>query len=94
MEDKKDGISTHTSVADGETLLSLLEDARDWGRANGWPIYERYPQYERIRRIGEMVDEGGGRSAMQQVHRGIALHDPELGSMLEALWDGVGQWRW
>jgi hypothetical protein len=91
---KEDVIPTRTSPSDVETLFSMLNEAREWGRDNGWPMYENYPQYEQIRVIGEMFDRRGGRGAMQQAHESVAIRDPELGSMLEALWDGVGKWRW
>lgn len=95
--DKEKAIAAEGSRGEGvsqevHSLLSALNDARVWGRANGWPVYDQYPQYQTIRSIGTSIDQQGGREAMQRAYYYIESCDRELASMLGNLWDGVGRW--
>jgi hypothetical protein len=86
-------------VADGERpgpehqeLLALMLDARAWGQAHGSPAFKAYPQYDRVRAVGERLHEAGGLSAMQKGHLHIRHQDPTVSSMLEDFWHGIGTW--
>jgi hypothetical protein len=73
-------------------LYELLVQARAWGRSNGWPVHEEYPQWKRVREIGEMIDEEHGFDEMQRVAYYIDARNRELTSHLTQFWHCIGQW--
>ena len=77
-------------------LMALVPEADAWGRANGHPEVQRYPQYERVRQIGQEFDALGGLAGMQKAllatQRRLADHPPQKYSyaIVSHGWSGVG----
>ncbi|HAB19189.1 MAG TPA: hypothetical protein PLX89_24985 [Verrucomicrobiota bacterium] len=81
------------SVPEIHELLAVLDEARSWGTDNSWPLFHSNPQYEKIRAIGQKIDERGGYREMQAACLVVRSEDQELASLLETFWKGVGKWR-
>ena len=78
-------------------LVRVVDEANEWGQKNHWPAFSKYPQYDRIREIGEQINEVAGFDGMQEaclelqrsckVIRGISVSAPA-----EYSWMGIGGW--
>ena len=60
-----------------------------------WTDYEDVPgsQKAECRRIGEELNRLGGMSAMRDAYYEAKGHN-RAASVVQAFWDGVGEWRW
>jgi len=82
-----------------EEVLGLTLAANDWygtadykraeGGAIPWPKY--YPQYARLRALGEEIYRTGGIEAMQRVGAYVRARARST-VLLENMWDGIGEW--
>jgi len=76
-----------------EALIPLLTSAYEWGKRNGFPVFEEYPHYEQIRLIGKGINRKGGFEAMQRSYYYIHAQSSTLGGLLESFWHLIGDWR-
>ena len=74
-------------------MLSHLMDAGSWGSVNGFPLHEKYPQYDKIRAVGNQIHARDGLEGMQRVYYWVQSKNAERASFLNYMWDGVGSWR-
>ncbi len=74
-------------------LNSALKSAEIWGKKNGYPLYEKYPQYEKIHMIGEKINQIGGHSGMWIPYNNILENNRMAASFLEGMWHGIGTWQ-
>jgi hypothetical protein len=82
--------------AGAEEVLRLVIEACSWGSRNGnpWPLAQ-YPQYARIRELGNAINGAGGIEAMQRAAAFVDARTRRVaGSMtlLNNMWDGIGGW--
>lgn len=89
---KSSQTKTIHGIDETRSLISILSEAYEWGKNNRWPIYEKYPQYQGIRDIGEKVYRKGSKEAMQATYYHIRTQNFELADMLNHFWHGVGSW--
>ena len=73
------------------TLKELLIRANKWGEGNGYPRYEKYPQYNEVQEIGKKLNNMGGIELMRKAYGEVEGHIPYPG-MSEYWWDGIGSW--
>lgn len=81
-----------------EELLRVINEAVMWAAAeeekNGdWPEYENYPQYEKIREIGNDLYKQNGFQGMLAGHDHVKNANSYAGSLIERMWDGIGGWQ-
>ncbi len=76
-----------------EEVLQLILEAYKWGEKKGWPVCNKYPQYNRIRQLGEKINRSGGIGAMRRVAAFVEVRTP-FGSMtlLNDMWHLIGEW--
>ena len=72
-------------------LKELLITANKWGEGNGYPLYEKYPQYNEVQEIGKKLNDMGGIELMRKAYGEVEGHIPYPG-MSEYWWDGIGSW--
>jgi hypothetical protein len=66
----------------------LLEVSREWTR------HDRIlPNEERARALGRRLYEIGGEGLMQMAYYHATAANPAA-TVLAALWDGIGEWKW
>lgn len=60
-----------------------------------WNIHEDIPRSQQIecREIGKRLNEAGGFALMQDAYREARSRNRAV-SVVQAYWDGVGDWRW
>ena len=75
-----------------DELRSLLREAYRLSETRGARVFKEYPQYERIRAIGELIHQIGGFEQMQQTYHYFRVSEPMLGIMLDRFWHGIGGW--
>jgi hypothetical protein len=74
-------------------VLDLMIAAHVWGKSNGWPGAQTYPQYARVRELGEKLYRSGGHQAMEQVAMYVIAEGASRGfggTLLSIMWDGIG----
>ena len=81
-----------------DELMQLVRDANAWGSSNSFPEVEIYPQYERVRQIGEEFNKlagiGGMQKALTSTQRRLDDYPPEKYSYAIVVygWEGIGGW--
>ncbi|MBI5678779.1 MAG: hypothetical protein HZC52_09920 [Planctomycetes bacterium] len=65
--------------------------ANRWGKENGYPLFEKYPQYKEVREIGEKLSDMGGIELMREAQR-IANERIPCPGMTEFWWHRIGDW--
>jgi ankyrin repeat protein len=73
-------------------LYLLLVEANSWGRTHNWPHHDEYPQRQRVREIGELINNEYDFGGMQRVAYYIDAKNTDLTSHLSQFWHGVGSW--
>lgn len=87
----------HVSLLIDE-LIQLVHDADSWGSNNNFPEVEIYPQYQRVRQIGEKFNKLAGLSGMQKAlsstQRRLDDFPPQRYSYAIVVygWTGIGGW--
>ena len=81
-----------------EELVAQHQVGFDWGLRNGFPRARDYPQYERVRRLGELIHAKAGYEGMQEacriLQRRVVTRDGGGQAWLaEAAWEGIDDWR-
>jgi hypothetical protein len=82
----------YRNLACSTPLETLVLKANKWGKINGWPLYEKYPEYEEIRSIGKSLNEIGGIELMRLAYSAVHENIPYPG-MSEYWWDNIGDWE-
>jgi hypothetical protein len=59
-------------------------------QAKSFDSWKEYPEYERIREIGESLDEMGGLELMQKAYYSVRTRELYFS---QDWWDGVGSWQ-
>ena len=81
-----------------EELADLARVANNWGAVNGFPEVEEYPQYARVRQLGEefyrLAGFGGMQSALRSAQKKLGDYPPSALSyaVVKFGWSGVGGW--
>lgn len=81
-----------------DELIQLVRDADAWGSNNGFPEVEQYPQYKRVRQLGEEFNKlagiGGMQKALSSTQRRLVDFPPEKYSYAIIVhgWAGIGGW--
>jgi len=78
-------------------LTNVVSQANYWGSQNGWPAFKDYPQYDRIRELGEQINSVAGFKGMQRACEEIRRSCSDRGggnasAPAEYIWDGIGGW--
>ena len=73
-----------------QTLVNRLIDVT----AN-WNEHHLVPEEQKVRcrAIGEALNKAGGLGAMQDAYYAAKARN-RCASLVQAYWDGVGEWRW
>lgn len=79
-------------------LWELINEAIMWAagkeeKDGEWPELETYPQYTRIREIGEDLFKAEGFKGMLQGHDYAKEKNSYAGQLIERMWDGIGSWQ-
>jgi ankyrin repeat protein len=78
-------------------LVFLSREGYLWGFINKFPtLFENYPQYNQIRRIGEIIYERWGNSVMQEacylLMKKVKVREGGGQYLVEYIWEGIGGW--
>ncbi|MBI5416961.1 hypothetical protein HZA55_03295 [Candidatus Poribacteria bacterium] len=79
-------------------LIRVIDEANHWGHNNKYPVFENYPQYPTIRKLGEQIHEVAGiegmRKACEILDTSLKHPDPFSfpHSTAEFSWRGIGNW--
>lgn len=87
-----DAPSEEASKNIGE-LEQLLRAAMKWSGQYDFPMYDKYPQYAAIRRIGQSLHDRHGVEGMQHAFYVLARTIPREADMLHQMWHGIGSWQ-
>lgn len=71
---------------DVERLIKLT---RDWNRHDLVPDNQK----KACREIGIALNDAGGLDAMRSAYHEAKDHNPDV-HVIQAYWDGIGEWRW
>lgn len=85
-----------TGVPPGsDELVSLVREAEFWwrGQSDRSVSLTTYPQYARIRELGESIHQVGGIAAMQRASLHVRSAWPSFGHTMDHIWKGIGSWR-
>lgn len=76
-----------------ETDAALFEQLRALTR--NWNTYEDIPesQQRQCTRIGKSLHALGGEELMREAYYHAKGYNPAV-SVIQAYWDGIGEWRW
>jgi hypothetical protein len=79
-------------------LIRLHEEAHAWGNINGLPIPEKYPQFNRIREIGNNLYEINGLMQMEAAAQALEIQSMRYGGtgfniLVGNAWRGIGEWQ-
>jgi hypothetical protein len=79
-------------------LYSVHQEAFEWGQRNGWPLPEKYPQFNKIREIGKNIYEIGGLRGMEQVGQAVIMQclktrGTGFNIMIGYAWQRIGGWQ-
>ncbi|MDE2107444.1 MAG: hypothetical protein KGL39_60165 [Patescibacteria group bacterium] len=60
-----------------------------------WNDHEDIPRSQQLecKKIGEKINAQGGFAAMQEAYRAARRANP-MTHVIQAYWDGIGDWRW
>ncbi|MDD5017647.1 MAG: hypothetical protein PHO15_06070 [Eubacteriales bacterium] len=72
-------------------LKELVTEANKWGMRNGYPLFEKYPQYDAICEIGQILYDMGGDKQMEKAYMEVYKQITYPG-MSRYWWDGIGGW--
>ncbi len=72
-----------------QELLDLLTRNSSY---EGGPGFREPETLERIRSIGEQLDEDGGKTLMLEVGKSVQSKNELAGSWLNNAWNGIGSW--
>ena len=80
-----------------EELVVVVQESTDWAQANGFPAVSDYPQYARIRALGQEINEAAGfrgmQAACQVLKSRIRKNSPGGESWpAEKAWEGIDGW--
>lgn len=79
-----------------DELVVLCKAALIFGNKHGYPCFDKYPQYKRVREIGELLHANADFSAMQKavhfVNTNVESEDGGQAALLEYGWSGIGHW--
>jgi ankyrin repeat protein len=82
-----------------EELVRLSREGYSWACVNGFVGMEKYPQYDAVRRIGQIIYRRDGYSGMQRacstLRQRVILEPGHDGGqyVAEHSWTGIGDWR-
>jgi Ankyrin repeats (3 copies) len=81
-----------------EELVSLHQAGFDWGLQNRFPVPESYPQYPRVKRLGELIYAKAGYQGMQDAcqiikQRVVTRDGGGQDFLAKNGWVGIGGWR-
>jgi len=88
----------HVNTLVGE-LETLVREANAWGAENGFPEAGEYPQYPRVREIGEefhrLAGLGGMQASLRSVQKRLGDYPPATFDYSVATygWAGIGNWQ-
>jgi len=93
------GLSSDSSQFEdlSDLLVEVVQESHEWALANGFPVIEDYPQYQRIRELGEQIHEVAGFQGMQRACAILKArcHTSSGGAKsfpAEIAWRGIGGW--
>jgi hypothetical protein len=78
-------------------LIEVVNEANYWGSKNGWPSFDKYPQYDRIRELGVQINNTAGFKGMQRACEQLRMSCRDYGggdakAPAEYSWKGIGGW--
>ena len=80
-----------------DELVSLSQEGVGWGLRNHFPPIKDYPQYLRIRQLGELIHANAGHEGMQEacrfLKRRVVMCEGGGQYLAEHAWDGIGDWH-
>jgi hypothetical protein len=91
-QNEQDGRAGKGLPPETTELYELLVQARAWGRTHNWPSHDEYPQRQRAREIGELINNEYGFNGMQRVAYSINAKNSDLTVHLEQFWHEIGNW--
>jgi cob(I)alamin adenosyltransferase len=78
-------------------LLILAKEVNRWGAANRRPSIRVYPQYARLRELGQALFDCGEYSAMDhglaQIEEVPELHKASIARLIEFAWEDIEGWQ-
>jgi len=92
QKEKELYIKEEDIAKEADTLIMLLVEAHQWGESHGFPLFEKYPQYKKIRSIGERIHSKWGFKGMQRVFDIVTTQERVVGRYLDRFWDRIGPW--
>ena len=72
-------------------LVQLLDEAEEWGGRNNLPVVSEYPQYEKIREVGQHLYDDG-MDNMVRVYNNIGNYNRSHANILNFFWKKIGGW--
>ena len=72
-----------------ELTSRLIDVSRNWNAHDLVPDEQK----TRCRKIGEEINAAGGMAAMQTAYYEAKARN-RCASVIQAYWDGIGDWRW
>lgn len=80
-----------------DELVNLATELNRWGAANKYPSIRLYPQYARLREIGQALFNCGSHRAMDhalaQIDESPELLSASVSRLIEFGWNGIGGWQ-
>ena len=72
---------------------ALVEQLREL--TSRWNDHEDIPRSQQLEcaRIGRELDAIGGKDVMTEAYRAARAANPHV-HVIQAYWDGIGDWRW
>jgi hypothetical protein len=78
-------------------LVTVVQESHDWAAANDHPEVSTYPQYARIKEIGEQIHELAGVPGLQLARKALQARCRTADGSgkarpAESAWEGIGGW--
>ncbi len=74
------------------SLLASMDEAYSWGKENGWPLMEDYPQWQMIRETAYQIYDLDPQKGLQTAADSSVEHHPEYPGMLNHFFRDIGGW--
>ncbi len=68
-------------------LYKILGEVGSWGRANGYPVGKKYPQYDAVRTIGLALYRTGGYEKLVEIYNYVKGDGTDSYTYLSLLWN-------